>query len=78
MGTKRPKIMHTPVGVDKLDYFIEYTFDSEGEDVYKEIQKRMKKMDSIEEESIEVPELKEVIIEEEVLVKKKPTKKKSK
>mgnify|MGYP003121922273 FL=1 len=75
MGTKRPKIMHTPVGVDKLDYFIEYTFDSEGEDVFKEIQKRMKKMDSIEED-FEVPELKEVVIEEEVMVKKKPTKKK--
>ena len=78
MGTKRPTIMHTPVGVEKLDYFVDYTVDSEGEDVYKEIQKRMKKMDSIEEESIEVPELEEVIIEEEVLVKKKPTKKKSK
>jgi len=77
MGTKRPTIMHTPVGVEKLDYFVEYTFDSEGEDVYKEIQKRMKKMDSIDEE-IEIPEIKEVVMEEEIIVKKKPTSKKVK
>ena len=82
MGTKRPAIIHTPVGVDKLDYFVEYTFDSEGEDVYKEVQKKMKKMDSVDEieekafnESFEVAE--EDRIEEEVIVKKKPTKKKS-
>jgi hypothetical protein len=77
MGTKRPTIMHTPVGVEKLDYFVEYTFDSEGEDVYKEIQKKMKKMDSIDEE-IEIPEIKEVVMEEEIIVKKKPTSKKVK
>jgi len=77
MGTKRPTIMHTPVGVEKLDYFVEYTFDSEGEDVYKEIQKKMKKMDSIDEE-VEIPEIKEVVMEEEIIVKKKPTSKKVK
>ena len=77
MGTKKPVIIHTPVGVEKLDYFVEYTFDSEGEDVYKEIQKKMKKMDSIDEE-IEIPELKEVVVEEEIIVKKKPTNKKVK
>tara|TARA_R110002012_G_scaffold202837_1_gene372008 strand:- start:1372 stop:2292 length:921 start_codon:yes stop_codon:yes gene_type:complete len=78
MGSKRPTIMHTPVGVEKLDYFVEYTFDSEGEDVYKEIQKRMKKMDSIEEESIDIPKIKETIIEDEVLVKRKAAKTKVK
>ena len=77
MGTKKPVIIHTPVGVEKLDYFVEYTFDSEGEDVYKEIQKKMKKMDSIDEE-IEIPELKEVVVEEEIIVKKKPTSKRVK
>tara|TARA_R100001015_G_C4631992_1_gene195007 strand:+ start:114 stop:1034 length:921 start_codon:yes stop_codon:yes gene_type:complete len=78
MGTKRPTIIHTPVGVEKIDYFVEYTFDSEGEDVYKEIQKRMKKIDSIDEEEVDIPEMKEVVVEEEVIVKKKPTKKKVK
>ena len=77
MGTKRPTIMHTPVGVEKLDYFVEYTFDSEGEDVYKEIQRKMKKMDSIDEE-IEITETKEAVMEEEIIVKKKPTNKKVK
>ena len=71
MGTKKPIIMHTPVGVEKLDYFVEYTFDSEGEDVYKEIQKKMKRMDSID----EIEEVKEMVIDEEVIVKKKLTKK---
>ena len=78
MGTKRPAIIHTPVGVEKLDYFVEYTFDSEGEDVYKEIQKKMKKMDSIDEIEEVKEEVKEMVIEEEVIVKKKPTKKKVK
>ena len=54
MGTKRPAIIHTPVGVDKIDFFVEFTFDSEGEEVYSEIQKRMKKMDSIDEPIEEV------------------------
>jgi len=87
MGTKRPTIIHTPVGVDKIDYFVEFTFDSEGEEVYSEIQKRMKKMDSIDEPVEEVNEevkeeevkfsneMKEVVIEKEV---KTPIKKKSK
>ena len=54
MGTKRPAIIHTPVGVDKMDFFVEFTFDSEGEEVYSEIQKRIKKMDSIDEPVEEV------------------------
>ena len=78
MGTKRPAIIHTPVGVEKLDYFVEYTFDSEGEDVYKEVQKRIKKMDSTDEIEEVKEEVKEMVIEEEVIVKKKPTKKKVK
>ena len=74
IGTKRPKIMHTPVGVEKLDYFVEYTFDSEGEEVYKEVQKKMKKMDSLDEK--EETFTKENKIEEEVIIKKKTTNKK--
>ena len=73
-GTKRPAIIHTPVGVDKMDYFVEYTFDSEGEEVYSELQKRMRKMDSIEDE---VETTKKVIADEVITVKKK-TKKTSK
>ena len=80
MGTKRPAIVHTPVGVDKMDFFVEFTFDSEGEEVYSEIQKRIKKMDSIDEPTEEVKievseEMKEVVIEKKV---KTPVKKKSK
>ena len=74
MGTKRPKIMHTPVGVEKLDYFVEYTFDSEGEDVYKEVQRKMKKMDSLDEK--EETSTKENKIEEEIIIKKKTVNKK--
>ena len=79
MGTKRPAIVHTPVGVDKMEYFVEFTFDSEGEDVYKEIQKRMKKMDSVEEE-VENTKIESATIEKEepIVVKKKTTKKSKK
>ena len=77
MGTKRPAIIHTPVGVDKIDFFIEFTFDSEGEEVYSEIQKKMKKMDSIDEpvEETKTEEVLEEVLEEIV---KAPVKKKSK
>ena len=50
MGTKRPAIVHTPVGVDKMDFFVEFTFDSEGEEVYSEIQKRIKPKEREEEQ----------------------------
>lgn len=72
MGTKRPKIIHTPVGVDKLDFFTEYTFDSEGEEVYAEILRKINKSENIG----NTKEVEEVIKpkDEEVLVKKKESK----
>ena len=77
MGTKRPTIIHTPVGVDKIDYFVEFTFDSEGEEVYSEIQKRIKKMNSID-EPVEEVETEEVLEEVKEVMEKTPIKKKSK
>ena len=82
MGTKRPAIIHTPVGVDKIDFFIEFTFDSEGEEVYSEIQKRIKKMNSIDEpiKETKTEEVLEEVIQEEVVeeIVKTPVNKKSK
>ena len=82
MGTKRPAIIHTPVGVDKMDFFVEFTFDSEGEEVYSEIQKRIKKMNSIDEpiKETKTEEVLEEVIQEEVVeeIVKTPSKKKSK
>lgn len=49
LGNQRPTILHVPIGMDKMDYFVEWTLDPEGESVYKEILDKIRKMNSLDE-----------------------------
>ena len=59
LGKTKPTIIHTPVGVDKRDYFVEFTFENDGEVVYEEILRKLGKLESlneVEEEPVKVHE----------------------
>ena len=68
LGNQRPTILHIPVGMNKMDYFVEWTLDPEGESVYKEVLDKIRKMISmndVKEDLVMENEMVEVEINEE-------------
>ena len=77
MGDKRPVITYVPLGMDKIEHLAEFTFDKEGEAVYKEIKKRINISLGIE-EKVEEPVVEEPKLEKETVVEKPKFKSKKK
>ena len=49
LGSTKPTIVHTPVGVDKRQFFVDWTFENEGEVVYQELLRKLGVLDNDEE-----------------------------
>ena len=76
LGNTRPTIIHVPVGADKRDYFVEWTFENEGEVVYQELLRKLGKLDALEQEEEEMLPVEEKV--EGLAIKKPKAKKKAK
>ena len=76
LGNTRPTIIHVPVGADKRDYFVEWTFENEGEVVYQELLRKLGKLDALEQEEEEMLPVEEKV--EDLAIKKPKAKKKAK
>ena len=69
LGNTTATIVHVPVGADKRDYFVDWTFENEGEVVYQEILRKLGKLEALEEEEEEMLPVDEKV---EALAIKKP------
>ena len=69
LGNTTATIVHVPVGADKRDYFVDWTFENEGEVVYQEILRKLGKLEALEEEEEEMLPVDEKV---ETLAIKKP------
>jgi len=78
LGKTKPVIIHTPVGVDKQDYFVEWTFENEGEVVYQEILRKLGKLEALDEAEEEPTKVHEIVEDLAIAKPKAQTKAKKK
>ena len=76
LGNTTATIVHVPVGADKRDYFVDWTFENEGEVVYQEILRKLGKLEALEQEEEEMLPVNEKV--EGLAIKKPKAKKKAK
>ena len=76
LGNTTATIVHVPVGADKRDYFVDWTFENEGEVVYQEILRKLGKLEALEQEEEEMLPVEEKV--ESLAIKKPKAKKKAK
>tara|TARA_R100001086_G_C11843531_1_gene259675 strand:+ start:967 stop:1851 length:885 start_codon:yes stop_codon:yes gene_type:complete len=76
LGNTTATIVHVPVGADKRDYFVDWTFENEGEVVYQEILRKLGKLEALEQEEEEMLPVDEKV--EGLAIKKPKAKKKAK
>ena len=76
LGNTTATIVHVPVGADKRDYFVDWTFENEGEVVYQEILRKLGKLEALEQEEEEMLPVNEKV--EDLAIKKPKAKRKAK